>query len=466
MTALPTTVPEAITAARAAIAAGDYETAERLTTHAKALKSLDGVGETLPRLDLTPAAPEPAQTANDMALKTWYKGVFGADIDKDAATLMADLYGQDYRAAAYAKRAAFLKYIRTGAMDEWARRVVLTPSQVMDQIAEGKSYNEIKATQVESQDVLGGFLVPEDVRDDIVRRIQGMTPMRQIARSITTSRDRVSFPVVTGGDDRYVGAVRVQKVDESPTSTQADTNATFGNVTIPVHTIMGHTAVSKNLIEDTTGASSIISLLSEEFSSAFAIFEDEQFLVGNGVGGPQGILQNATTGGPNTYSYGTVASLNSGGATALTADAIRKLPHRIPSQYRSAGGMWLMSRGTLALIMTLKAGDGTYLWSGRSDTPQLTQGQPNSLSGFPIMETEVLASPNENTGAYTANVYPIIFITRPAYQIVDKPVGGVAVERYEDFTTARTNTVGFVLRRRGGGQLLRPWAVAVMKIAA
>jgi HK97 family phage major capsid protein len=464
---LPSTVADAVKAARAAIAAGNYDEAEQFTNHAKALKALEGVGETQPRLDLTtPAEPAPGEHASQMALKSWYKGAFGADLDKDAATLMGDLYGGDYRAAAWTKRASFLRYVRTGQMDEWASRIVFTPEQVMAQIAEGKSYSEVKATQVESQDSLGGFLVPEDVRDEIVKRIQGLTPMRSVAQSITTGRDRVSMPVVTGGDDRYIGAVRVEKVDESPTSSQAETNATFGNITIPVHTVMGHTTVSKNLLEDSTGATGIVGLLTEEFSTAYAIFEDEQFLVGNGVGGPQGILKNATTGGPNTYSYGSIATLNSGGATELTADAIRKLPLQVPTQYRSAGGMWLMSRGTLALLMTLKAGDGTYLWSGRSDAPQLSQGQPQQLGGFPVKETEVLASPNAGTGAYAANTYPILFVTRPSYLIVDRPVGGMAVERYEDFTTARTNTVGFVLRRRVGGQVVRPWGVAAMKIAA
>jgi HK97 family phage major capsid protein len=301
----------------------------------------------------------------------------------------------------------------------------------------------------------------------VVRRIQGLTPMRQIATALSTSRDRVTMPVITGGDDRYVGSVRVTKVDESPTSTQAQTDATFGSVTIPVHTVMAHASLSKNLIEDSQGAASIVPIMQDQFASAFSIFEDEQFLIGNGVGGPQGILQNATTGGPFTYAYGSVATVNSGNATAITADAVRALPYAIATQYRSAGGMWLMSRGTLRVIKSLKAGDGTYLWSSRGDTPALSQGAPASLEGYPIMETEVLASPTTNSGAaYTANVFPILFITRPFYLIVDKPVGGMAVERYEDSTTAKTNTVVLVLRRRMGGQVVQPWAGAAMKISA
>lgn len=467
MSNLPTTVADAINAARAAIVAGDYDAAERLTAHAKALKSLSTIGgDTMPRLPMQSA---PIAEGNDnAALKAWYNNQFGgADLVRDAEVVMKDLYGANYQAEAYAKSAAFLRYIRTGQTDEYARKVVMTPGQVMKALAEGQSYSNLKATQVESQDVLGGFLVPEDFRDMVVRRIQGLTPMRQIATSISTSRDRVTMPVITGGDDRYIGSVRVTKVDESPTSTQAQTDATFGAVTIPVHTVMAHASLSKNLIEDSAGATSIIPIMQEQFASAFAVFEDEQFLIGNGVGGPQGILQNATTGGPFTFSYGNVATVNSGSATAITADAVRALPYGIATQYRQAGGMWLMTRGTLRVIKSLKAGDGTYLWSSRGDTPALSQGAPASLEGYPIMETEVLASPTSNSGtAYTTNTFPILFITRPFYLIVDKPVAGMAVERYEDSTTAKTNTVVLVIRRRLGGQVVQPWAGAAMKISA
>jgi HK97 family phage major capsid protein len=465
-----TSPQELAAAAKAALESGDVAQANDLLAKAKALKATLEFEQELTagqRLNM-PVADAPAQSSGaDVALKACYSQQFnGADLNGDADLVMRDLYG-NYRQEAYAKAASFARFLRTGQMDQYARRVILTPQQAMKMVADGQDFSSIKTAQIESQGDLGGYLVPEDFREEVIRRIQGMTPMRQIARSMNTTRDRVTMPVVNGGDDRYIGNVRVTKVDESPTSTQAATNATYGSVTIPVHTIMGHASVSKNLIEDTTGAAAIVPLMSEEFSSAFFVFEDEQFLVGNGVGGPQGILKNATTGGPNTFAYGAVATVNSGVATKLTADAIRALPYAVATQYRQLGGMWLMSRGTLRVIKQLKAGDGTYLWSSRGDTPQLANGAPNSLEGFPIMETEVLASPTTNSGdAYTANVFPILFVTRPFYTIVDKTLGGMALERYEDSTTAKENNVVFVMRRRVGGQVTNPWGGAALKISA
>lgn len=299
----------------------------------------------------------------------------------------------------------------------------------------------------------------------MVQRLPGLVAMRGISETMTTTSDRVTLPVSTGGDDQYTGAVRWTKVDESPTGTEAATNATYGQVTIPVHTIMGHVAVSKNLLEDTQGALSIIPQLNRQFAESLAMFEDYQFLVGNGVGGPQGVLQNATTGGPFTYAYGSVQTQNSGNATAIVADAFRNMPYLIASQYRNMGAQWILARGTIRVLKTLKAGDGTYLWSGRSDTPQLQQGQPPAIEGFPLRESETLASPTSvNVTTYTANVYPVIFVTKGSYQIVDKV--GMDVTRYDDSTTAKSNQVVLVARRRFGGQLLNPWGVAVMKVSA
>lgn len=295
-------------------------------------------------------------------------------------------------------------------------------------------------------------------------RLQGLTQMRSVAETITTASDRVTMPVSDGGDDRYTGSVRVFKVDESPTSTQAATNALFSQTTVPVYTIMAHVAVSKNLIDDSRGASAILPYLNTQFSTAYSIFEDEQFIVGNGIAGPQGVLRDATTGGPYTFSYGSIQTQNSGGATSITGDAIRNQPYQLATQYRSAGCKWFMSRGSVRTMKTLKDGTGDYLWADRNQ--QLMLGQPPKLEGYEIAETEVLASPTTNSGTtYTASVYPILFISKGSYLIVDK-AGGMDVQRYDDSTTAKANSIVLVMRRRVGGQVILPWGISVMKISA
>jgi HK97 family phage major capsid protein len=476
-TGSPSTVSDFVKLSQAAIIAGDLDAAETYKNQAFALKGLDELTpkvDASKRLDMGDGSQDSATqeaNANTAAMKAWYtKSTGGTDIDGDIETVLNDMYG-NYRRARWAKAADFTRFLRSGTYDPALKSlVVYTPEQIMMELAAGLTVSDIKAaqkaTQLESQDTSGGYLVPEDFRDSVVTRLQGMTQMRAVAETITTASDRVTMPVSDGGTDRYTGSVRVFKVDESPTSTQAATNALFSQTTIPVYTLMAHVAVSKNLIDDSRGASAILPYLNNQFSTAYAVYEDEQFIVGNGIAGPQGILRDNTTGGPYTFSYGSIATVNSGSATALQADSIRNLPYSIASQYRQPGAKWFMSRGTVRVIKTLKAGDGTYLWSGRSDVPQLAQGQPQSLEGYAIGETEVLASPTTNSGsAYTANVYPILFVTKGSYLIVDK-AGGMDVQRYDDSTTAVANSIVLVMRRRVGGQVILPWGIGSMKVSA
>lgn len=470
------TVSDFVRLAREAILAKDFETAETYTNQAKAIKALDDLA---PKVD--PSARLPFATGSDdratleqnakqAAMKAWFAQATSTkgDIDANVKAVLDDMYGGNYLAARYAKSADFLRYIRTGQYDPALKSaVVYMPEQVMADLAAGMTVADLqaaaKATQVESQDTSGGYLVAEDFRDQVVTRLQGLTQMRSVAETITTASDRVTMPVSDGGDDRYTGSVRVFKVDESPTSTQAQTNALFSQTTVPVYTIMATVAVSKNLIDDSRGGTAILPYLNNQFSTAYAIYEDEQFIIGNGIAGPQGILKDATTGGPYTFSYGSIASQASGLATAIQGDSIRNMPYALATQYRSAGCKWLMSRGSVRVMKTLKDGVGDYLWSDRNQ--QLQNGQPAKLEGYDIAETEVLASPTATNGTtYTANVYPILFVSKGSYLIVDK-AGGMDVQRYDDSVTAVANSIRLVMRRRVGGQVILPWGIAAMKIA-
>jgi hypothetical protein len=62
-------------------------------------------------------------------------------------------------------------------------------------------------------------------------------------------------------------------------------------------------------------------------------------------------------------------------------------------------------------------------------------------------------------------VYPILFVTKGSYLIVDK-AGGMDVQRYDDSTTAVANSIVLVMRRRVGGQVILPWGIGTMKVSA
>jgi HK97 family phage major capsid protein len=216
---------------------------------------------------------------------------------------------------------------------------------------------------------------------------------------------------------------------------------------------MATVPMSRNLVED--AAFNIESYLSQKLAEASAIDEDNRFLTGDGVGKPQGILP----GGTNGLSLTEVVS---GGASTLTFGASDKglvpLTFGIAAQYRQ-NAVWIAEKATYQAISQLTDGNGQYLWRSLFGNNSAQGGSNNlpALLGYPVLEQEAMPS-------IGSNAYPIIFGDLRGYTIVDRI--GMQVERYLDSTTAVTNTIKYVMRRRLGGQVTEPWRFTVQKVAA
>lgn len=378
--------------------------------------------------------PDPTQKSFNPAYVLRY-----GDEDDAVKAILTDLHGADYQQKRWDQAMGFGKYLRTGVGQSMGH--IFTPDEVIMAIKEGQDVRALKTVMVEAQDVLGGYVVPSDWRADVIMRMQGLTVIRGRARQITTSRDSVELPTITGGDTQYIGAVRVTWVDETPAAATSDTNVTFGLERVPVHTVMAKVRLSRNLVED--AAFNLVSHLSDELSRAQAIDEDNQFLTGDGNGRPQGFL-------PSSANLNTrLSEAESGHASALTSDGILELVYEIASQYRQ-NAVFIAERATYKAIRKLKTGDGEYLWERNWQV-----GQPERLLGFEVLEQEAMPS-------IGTDLYPILFgDIRQAYTIVDRI--GMSVERYLDSATAEINQVMYLCRRRLGGQLTGAWACAVQK---
>ena len=415
--------------------------ASQLKERADAMKAIDAdmADIVMPQLpaDLpTDPAPEPeTKTFNPI-----YQMRYGDETDAVKA-ILRDLHGENYEQKRLDQARGFAKYLRTGVGE--SKEFVWTPEEVKLAIREGQDVEALKTVMVEAQDTLGGYLVPADWRSDVITRMQGYTCMRGRARTITTTRDAVELPVVTGGGDQYIGAVRVTWVDETPTAGTAATNATFGLERIPVHTVMAETFLSRNLVED--AGFNLVAHLAEEFARAQAIDEDNQFLVGDGNGRPRGLL-------PSSANGESLTEANSGNASALTGDGVIDLVYALASQYRQ-NAVFIAERATYKAIRKLKTGDGEYLWQ-----PNYQAGEPERLLGFPVLEQEAMPT-------IASSAYPIVFgDMRQTYCIVDRV--GMSIERYLDSETARINQVLYVARRRLGGQVVATWASVAQKVSA
>lgn len=370
--------------------------------------------------------------------------------------VMRDIYGPAYNEKRENQKAAFSKYLRYGDSRmrreevEALRELVLTPDSVKFDIKSGLSVQELKTNktvQQESSLELGGALVPEDWRADLIQRMMGTTIVRRYANQITTTRDAVEWPKLEGGDELYTSAVRVTWIDEVPTSaTVAQTNFTLGTTRIPVDTVMARLDVSRNLLEDS--AIDIPSLVASQFSEAMALDEDNQFLTGIGGGRPYGVLgvREGTTYAPQS-GIGYVAS---GEAAAITADGLIDLIYEPDVQYLQ-NAVLIGNKTTFRAIRKLKDGNSDYLWQ-----PGIERGAPPMVLGYDYYM-------NQNMPTVAAGAYPLIFGDLRGYMIVDRV--GMTIERVADTDTIGKNKVAIFARRRFGGSVVYPWMLKVQKVA-
>lgn len=361
--------------------------------------------------------------------------------------IATDLYGADYELKRFKQIQAFGQYVRHGvkALDAESHKalktVILTPSQLKTFSLGGVSVQALKTDMSDVVDQLGGFLIPEDFRMDMIERLPGLTVVRRYADVYSTGSDMMTRVKVTGGDARYSSAVRVSWVGDVPAAASSDTRPTFGVERTPIHIAKATIHIPMALLEDTPFP--LVAKINEWASQAYAVDEDEQFLVGTGIAKPEGIL-------PNNSNLNTrLTEANSGSNSDVTFDGLKDLRYSIRRQYRT-GSVWIMNDTTARNVSKLKDGEGRYLWQQTN-----REGEPDRLMGYPVETSEAMPD-------IAQNAYPIIFGNlKEGYQVADRI--GMSVVR-DDVTQAEEDLVKFIFRRRLGGQLKSEWALSVQKI--
>jgi HK97 family phage major capsid protein len=293
-----------------------------------------------------------------------------------------------------------------------------------------------------TQDDLGGFLVPEDFRAEVVKDLAGYAVMRAAgARVVPTSRSQLVFPSIKRNSGTYsdiyssnvAGAWRVegaQGTDGSAPSTQ--NQPTFGQERIPVHIWQPDAIIlTQEFLED--AAVPVDSIVSELLAETKALDEDSAFILGDGVVKPQGLANAGVT------------TVNSGAAAALTYGGLVDLFTGLPAQYRQ-NAKWLMNSSTFGDILKLESSGGFQLFPANS--------LPGTLWGKAIMFSEFVPD-------VAAAAVPVYFGDFRHYVIAERTDFRIQrlVERFAP-------NVGLMARARVGGQLVRLAAFRSQTIGA
>ncbi|MFQ6181655.1 phage major capsid protein [Sinorhizobium meliloti] len=287
---------------------------------------------------------------------------------------------------------------------------------------------EQKALSV-GTDTAGGFTVPEQFVNELLRNVTLFSPIRTYARVMQITSAEAKLP-------KRTGTLTAAWVSE--TGARSASEPTYGQVTLTPYEAAVYTDVSTQLIEDS--AFDLESELAFDFGEEFGRLEGAAFVSGDGVGKPAGITTNAD-----------IAQINSGNAATFTGDSLIDLFYALKAPYR-ANAVFGMASTSLAVARKLKTTDGVYVWQ-----PALAAGQPETILGRPVIEIPDMP-------AVAAGALPVFFgDLGQGYRIADRISLSVLRDPYSQATNGLTR---FHARRRVGGGVVKAEAIKLMKISA
>jgi len=283
-------------------------------------------------------------------------------------------------------------------------------------------YEVIDALQVGS-DHEGGYLVPDTFERTLVEALEEKNIFRRLANVITTSSGDRKIPVVASKGN-------ASWVDEEGAIPESDDS--FLQVSIGAHKLATMIKVSEELLNDSVF--DLENYIAREFARRIGGKEEEAFLLGDGIGKPQGIIP------------GTVGD-QTANATTISLDDILDLFYSLKAPYRNKA-VFVMNDSTVKAIRKLKDSTGQYLWQ-----PSIQVGTPDSILNRPLYTSAYMP-------AIEAAAKSVIFGDFSYYWVADRQ--GRVFKRLSELF-AVTGQVGFMATQRVDGRVILPEAFKVLQ---
>jgi HK97 family phage major capsid protein len=254
-------------------------------------------------------------------------------------------------------------------------------------IREGESAlsNDMRNALSTGSDKDGGFLVSPERSTEVIDRLFDTSPIRQYARQVTISKDKIVLP-------KRVGKMANGGYGSETTEPSKTAAAEVGEQTIEVHRLWAQPEVTQDFLDDAD--INVEAWLQEDAIESFSLTENEKFVNGTGVKQPRGFMSytdDTVTTADKTRAWGKVQYVKTGGAGAFAAsgagaDALIEIIHSMKAAHRQ-NAVWAANRATIAAVRKLKDGDGNYLWA----MGNIKEGTPSTLLGYETAEFEDMA---------------------------------------------------------------------------
>ena len=256
---------------------------------------------------------------------------------------------------------------------------IFTPSKALkpEQSARLAAYTDFELAYSERIPSEGGYLVPEEIRADILALTLEKAIVRPQAVVVPMSTSKMKWPVLdfTTEVGEVYGGIIMSWLDEGEEITP--TSATFTALSLVAHKLGGLARIPNELVRD---AAALEAWVRSAMPNAVMHFEDLAFLKGNGVAKPLGGLHADN---PALIVVGDEATQN---VNSITWNNVLAMFSRLlPESYATAE--WDITPDAIPEIMSmaLPVGvGGSAVMLGEGQGPQRL---PMSLLGIPIRYT-------------------------------------------------------------------------------
>lgn len=320
--------------------------------------------------------------------------------------------------------------------------------------------NDMERRAIDSgADERGAILAPVDIINEIVSRMTTPSRVGGIVREINTSRDSVQFyRSAYDTDDLYSNKFRRIKTGSKPSSSteanvMANNDSYFAPVKIQVHTMMMVGQIENDLLED--ASFDLLGWFQDELSKSAVVDRDNDFLNGDGVGCPYGMLNYIDA---TTFGNFKISSVNSGAANTLTDTGLSNLLWTLPEQYIEPARILMGRTKAGKTIASLRTANGDRVF-GNPTNPNggsLVGPSGATLEGFPVVWSEWMP-------AVSASTFPILFGDFSGYVSLTR--SNISIQIL-DQTRAKENMTEVVAKLRYGGDLVEPYKFKAQKVSS
>jgi HK97 family phage major capsid protein len=286
---------------------------------------------------------------------------------------------------------------------------------------------ETKQTLRTDIDPQGGYLVPVELDNILVKKIVEISPIRSVSRVRTTSAKTLIIPI----RNTIPTAEFEGEAEEG-----IESNSTYQAESFTPYRLTFTSPITRDMLMDAD-----FNMETEIFgdgAEAFAFKEGNRFVLGTGVKQPSGFLADTRV---------TDSFRDSEVTGTLTATDMLRVTGDLKEGYTPT---YVLNRRTLAVLRTEKSTTGQFIW-----LPGINGVVENTLAGHPYIIANDMPD-------IATDSFPVAFGDfMRGYLILDRT--GLNIIR-DDVTQKRKAIVEFTMMRWLTGQVVLPEAITGIKI--